>query len=207
LQDKSFKDMLIDIIYDNIILLLQHQSHHIAFPELVLPLIIRMKEFIKKCKNGNYVKVMKGLLEKIQENSKYIEDSRDKVKFTLKDNKEVDLWIEENKIKGTPLSTWYSRYKTMRERELLMESTQSSKVTTKEKAPTIERPSREQDELSKVEDRKEFADLFADLSENDSDSGLDFIPKKKKSRANDNAEEDDANEENDDDDDFADKRE
>lgn len=42
LQDKSFKDVLIDIIYDNLILLLQNQSHDIAFPELVLPLVIRV---------------------------------------------------------------------------------------------------------------------------------------------------------------------
>ncbi len=42
LQDKSFKDVLIDIIYDHLILLLQNQSHDIAFPELALPLIIRV---------------------------------------------------------------------------------------------------------------------------------------------------------------------
>lgn len=42
LNDKAFKDVLIDIIYDNLILLLQNQSHDIAFPELVLPLIIRV---------------------------------------------------------------------------------------------------------------------------------------------------------------------
>jgi hypothetical protein len=40
--DKSFKDTLIDVIYDNLILLLQEQSHDISFPELVLPLVIRV---------------------------------------------------------------------------------------------------------------------------------------------------------------------
>ena len=43
LQDKSFKDVLIDVIYDNLILLLQQQSHDISFPELVLPLVIRVE--------------------------------------------------------------------------------------------------------------------------------------------------------------------
>jgi nucleolar complex protein 2 len=42
LHDKSFKDTLIDLIYDNLILLLQSQSFDIAFPELVLPLVIRV---------------------------------------------------------------------------------------------------------------------------------------------------------------------
>lgn len=45
LLDKSFKDVLIDIVYDNLILLLQNQSHHISFPELVLPLMIRVSDF------------------------------------------------------------------------------------------------------------------------------------------------------------------
>ena len=43
MHDKAFKDTLIDIIYDNLILLLQHQSHDISFPELVLPLVIRVR--------------------------------------------------------------------------------------------------------------------------------------------------------------------
>jgi nucleolar complex protein 2 len=50
LQDKSFKDVLIDVIYDNLILLLQAQSHDISFPELVLPLVIRLKDFTKNVK-------------------------------------------------------------------------------------------------------------------------------------------------------------
>jgi nucleolar complex protein 2 len=46
LQDKSFKDTLIDIIYDNLILLLQQQSFDIAFPEMVLPLVIRVNIYV-----------------------------------------------------------------------------------------------------------------------------------------------------------------
>ena len=40
--DVSFKDTLIDMIYDSLILYLQNNSNDIAFPELVLPLIIRV---------------------------------------------------------------------------------------------------------------------------------------------------------------------
>jgi nucleolar complex protein 2 len=43
MQDKSFKDVLIDTIYDGLILFLQNQSYDISFPELALPLIIRVK--------------------------------------------------------------------------------------------------------------------------------------------------------------------
>ena len=64
---------------------------------------------------------MKGLLDKIQENNKVIEERRSKATFSIRDKKQVDLWIEKNKELGTPLSQWYSRYKTMREREIMME--------------------------------------------------------------------------------------
>ena len=49
----------------------------------------KLKDFAKKCKNGNYCKVMKGLLEKIHENSKCIEERRSKATFSLKSTKEV----------------------------------------------------------------------------------------------------------------------
>ncbi len=42
IQDKSFKDTLVDNMYDYLILYLQQQSYDIAFPELCLPLIIRV---------------------------------------------------------------------------------------------------------------------------------------------------------------------
>lgn len=48
-----------------------------------------MKDFVKKCKNANYCKVIKGLLDKIQENSKVIEERRNKVTFSIRDKKQV----------------------------------------------------------------------------------------------------------------------
>jgi hypothetical protein len=41
------------------------------------------------------------------------------------------MWIEKNKEKGTPLSQWYSRYKTMREREIMMEISNKDNVIFK----------------------------------------------------------------------------
>lgn len=89
LHDKSFKDVLIDTIYDSLILLVQGQSHDIAFPELSLPFIIRIKEFLKKSKVQNYSKVMKGLLDKVNENCKFVEEQRSKVNFSLRDKQAV----------------------------------------------------------------------------------------------------------------------
>jgi hypothetical protein len=51
--------------------------------------LLKLKDFIKKCKSANYCKVMKGLLEKIQENCNFIEDRRKPIQFSLKDKKSV----------------------------------------------------------------------------------------------------------------------
>jgi hypothetical protein len=48
MMDKSFKDSLLDNIYDYLILYLQEQSYDIAFPELCLPLIIRVNLILFK---------------------------------------------------------------------------------------------------------------------------------------------------------------
>ena len=83
---------------------------------------------MKKCKNGNYCKVVKGLLEKINENCKFIEERRKTIQFSIKEKKSVDAWIENNRTSGTPMSQWYIRYKTLRERELLMAMSDKDKV-------------------------------------------------------------------------------
>jgi nucleolar complex protein 2 len=103
-------------------------SERIIFTEFMLLLFFKLKEFTKKCKNSNYCKVIKGLLDKVQENSKFVEEKRNKATFSLKDKKAVDLWIEKNKETGTPLSQWYSRYKIARERELLLEASNKDHV-------------------------------------------------------------------------------
>lgn len=134
--------------------------------------------------------MIKGLLDKIQENSKVIEERRSKVTFSIKDKKQVDLWSEKNKELGTPLSQWYSRYKTMREREIMMEVSNKDQISgqkpVKEK-PLIERPTSEQ----KEQEKREFGELFVNLDDDDeSDSELiDFVPKQKKLKTS-HAEED-----------------
>ena len=42
LIDKAFKDTLMDAIYDHLIAYLQEQSYDMAFPELCIPLIMRV---------------------------------------------------------------------------------------------------------------------------------------------------------------------
>jgi hypothetical protein len=61
----------------------------VTFPELVYPLILKCKKFIKICKVQNFVKVIRGLLEKVQENVNLIEERRQKTGLNVKDMKQM----------------------------------------------------------------------------------------------------------------------
>jgi len=78
-----------DQFYELVMLYLVHYAHHVTFPELVYPLIIKCKKFIKVCKIQNFVKVIRGLLEKVQENLNLIEERRQKTGLNVKDSKQM----------------------------------------------------------------------------------------------------------------------
>ena len=48
--------------------------------------------FLKKCKMPNYTKKVKQLLEKMNENSKFISDKRKDIQFGIADTKAVKQW-------------------------------------------------------------------------------------------------------------------
>lgn len=53
---------------------------------------------------------MRQLLDKIEENSKFIERERNKVSFSLSDEKMIAAWETSVRTKGTPLSTFYENW-------------------------------------------------------------------------------------------------
>jgi hypothetical protein len=59
-------------------------------------------------------------LDKIQENCQFIEDKRKNIDFSIKNKKSIDNLSENIKENGTPLVQWFKRYKTARERELML---------------------------------------------------------------------------------------
>lgn len=84
-----FQDGLMDQFYELVMLYLVHYAHHMTFPELVYPLILKCKKFIKVCKVQNFVKIIRGLLEKVQENVKLVEERRQKMGLNIKDQKQM----------------------------------------------------------------------------------------------------------------------
>ncbi len=113
LLEGGSKDAAIEGVYGGVLAYLSHNSHKIAFPELAVPVVMQLREFLKRCKVcvefssthvsvfiaknpqfqvANYCRKMKQLLEKIEENSKFLLIQRGKVTFGVMDTDKFKSW-------------------------------------------------------------------------------------------------------------------
>ncbi|XP_049858118.1 nucleolar complex protein 2 homolog isoform X4 [Schistocerca gregaria] len=128
LQENGFKDAVIENIYKLLLQYMANESHSIAFPDMTVPAVIQIKMFLKNCKNPNYCKKMKQILEKIEENAHYIEEERKKVSFALSDKKAISAWENGIKLQSTPLAKFYTSWNKMNIQQIAKKATDNVKL-------------------------------------------------------------------------------
>lgn len=111
LDQSGFKDALMEGCYGGLLTYLAFNSNKVGFPELVTPMLIQIKAFLKTCKIGNYSKIMKQIVEKTVLNQKFIEEKRRNVSFGVGDVKEIEIWEAQIQRDNTPLLTFYMAWK------------------------------------------------------------------------------------------------
>jgi nucleolar complex protein 2 len=135
-------------------------STSIAFPELALPVIVMLKRWLKDANNKNSGnknnKVNSGLLlliQKLEANSKWIEERRAKVDFAPNDRASVDGFLKGVEWEKTPLGAFVVGQRKQRE----------------EKARLMEEGRREEDRKRKLDREKEKATEGSDEDMEDID--------------------------------------
>nr|CAG4636846.1 EOG090X02MG [Ceriodaphnia reticulata]SVE72822.1 EOG090X02MG [Ceriodaphnia reticulata] len=171
--ESGYRDAIVDLLYDHLLESLQCQSHSSAFPEIALPVILQLKQFIKKCPLSNYTKKMKQLMEKVQETVQFIEKQRAQVHFDLADTKAVQALENQIKQTGTPLTNYHTSWKKMRDREMAIKIAKKPENDKETGIPFMKKTvlkSKDEGDDDESDADGEFDELFpSDMSDDDDD--------------------------------------
>ncbi|KAF2139977.1 uncharacterized protein K452DRAFT_274603 [Aplosporella prunicola CBS 121167] len=139
-------------------------SKNIAFPELALPVIVMLKRWLKDVtnktsgnKNGKVNTLIGLIVQKLETNSRWIEERRVKVEFAPNNRAGVEGFLKETEWEKTPLGAYVVGQRKVRE----------------EKAKLVEEGRREEEEKKKEErdeKDKERKGTFEGFEEAGSDS-------------------------------------
>ncbi|KAL5442260.1 hypothetical protein PMIN07_010883 [Paraphaeosphaeria minitans] len=158
-------------------------SKNIAFPELALPVCVMLKRWVKtmaKKSSGNRNAKINSLLallvQKLEANSKWIEERRAKVEFAPNDRAGVEGFLKDVEWEKTPLGAFVIGQRKMREQKEKMEEearkTQDKKRREAEKAEADEHAETFSDVASEQED-DEDAEEVDGVSEEEVDDSED----------------------------------
>ncbi|KAI3525069.1 hypothetical protein L1887_03740 [Cichorium endivia] len=105
------QNFLEQCVYSAIELLAVHflqWSFHISFPELATISLIRLKKFYEKTTLESLKRVVKRLMDQVEQNVEFVQKKRDDVAFSPKDTESVDLFLQfEKGIVNYPFTQYY----------------------------------------------------------------------------------------------------
>uniref|UniRef100_A0AAZ3QL30 Nucleolar complex protein 2 homolog n=1 Tax=Oncorhynchus tshawytscha TaxID=74940 RepID=A0AAZ3QL30_ONCTS len=157
MQEKAYRDGLIEQVYDLILEYFHSQACSIGFPELALPTIIQ---------------VIPAPSPLLSTPCQLIEPLHQLMQWH---NRLIQIFGHQyTEEEGTPLTRYFSQWKKLREKEIQLE------ISGKERMEDLDLPEikRRKIQEKKAVDKKEFKDLFESDSDSDDDGGLKVKDKK-----------------------------
>ncbi|CAD6998465.1 nucleolar complex protein 2 homolog [Ceratitis capitata] len=139
LSENGFRDEVIEQVNGLVLEYLAYESASLAFSDLVVPTVLSLKSYLKECHNANYSRKLKQLLDKIQENSRFIEKEKRKITFNLNDETQVQSWELKVYNKGTPLAIYYESWAKTHETKKRRQAAQIESINADYDVPIIKR--------------------------------------------------------------------
>uniref|UniRef100_A0A1L8DHM6 Putative nucleolar complex protein 2 n=1 Tax=Nyssomyia neivai TaxID=330878 RepID=A0A1L8DHM6_9DIPT len=162
LEELSFRTQVTENIYSTALEYLAAESYSLTFPDLVVPAVIHLKQYLKECQVAATSRKLKQLLDLVTENSRIIEGERKKISFSLRDAALIQSWETQMENTGTPLLTFYTNWVRTNEVKQRREANNTDEIsdfhlpTLKRKAQQDERPSGPVDLLPSDSDEEEL---------------------------------------------------
>lgn len=101
-RTRIYADQLADEFAYVLLEFLATQARHIAFPELVIPIIVQLRRALKTSPCVRLNEAVRPLLDKIRMNATWIEQRRSQVEFAPNDQSQVDAFLQ-NEASDAPL--------------------------------------------------------------------------------------------------------
>jgi nucleolar complex protein 2 len=156
-------------------------AKNIAFPELALPVVVMLKRWLKEVnqrgaakggnKNQKVNTMMQLLVQKLEANSRWIEEKRAKVEFAPNDRRGVEKFLAETSWEKTPLGAYVvGQRKTREEKARIVEESRKEEERRRQKEKET-RGGREEDvddsESEEEDEEDEEDEMEMDVEEDE----------------------------------------
>ncbi|XP_059221327.1 nucleolar complex protein 2 homolog [Stomoxys calcitrans] len=187
LGENGFRDEVIEQVCGLTLEIMAHESNSLAFCDLAVHTVTALKAYLKECRNANYSRKIKQLLDKIAENSKFIEQERRKITFGLKDVEQIRAWEAKVRNKGTPLDIYYNAWVKTHETKKRRQAAQADRVNDDYDLPSIKKPAKKavsiknengEVELFPSDSEDEVVSKLPGASESEEDMDMEDKPKR-----------------------------
>ncbi|KAI9335047.1 Noc2p family-domain-containing protein [Pilaira anomala] len=109
MQAKSYQDSVFNVMYDGLIDFYACLGLSIAYPELAIPAIDKLKEYLGKMKGTRFMKSIRTLVEKMETHKNYIEQKRAPIEYTPNKLDEANAFLRTTDFETTPLGNFLKK--------------------------------------------------------------------------------------------------